>query len=194
LVNECADLIAGFDPDTYNPEDSNTWPDPKAEADAFLEFYGADWYKDQWWPKRLILKVVTIWATGIKELPNKIITGESPEAVCLTTDTYRTFDTSSTFICNEESGPFAIDDNYIMKKDVYSDNVLENDIDWEEDYPLSAILVEDPSHGDVTLNTDGSFTYEKGETFIDQDCFKYKAVDALSNEGNEANACLSSFK
>lgn len=56
--------------------------------------------------------------------------------------------------------------------------VLSNDIDVDGD-PLTAVKVADPSHGSVTLNSNGGFTYNPGEGFHGIDTFTYKAYDGL---------------
>ncbi len=53
--------------------------------------------------------------------------------------------------------------------------VLANDFDADGD-PLTAILVTNPSHGSLSLKTDGSFTYTPDEDFSGTDSFTYKAL------------------
>ena len=53
--------------------------------------------------------------------------------------------------------------------------VLANDFDADGD-PLTAILVTSPSHGSLSFNTDGSFTYTPEEDFSGTDSFTYKAL------------------
>ena len=81
--------------------------------------------------------------------------------------------------------PLAVDDDYEMYGDVLvvpAAGVLLNDTDADGD-PLEAVLVDPPSHGDLTLNEDGSFTYTPGAGFAGVDSFTYQADDAaaLSN-------------
>ena len=49
--------------------------------------------------------------------------------------------------------------------------------------PLTAVLVSGPSHGQLTLNSDGSFTYTPDAGYTGPDAFAYRASDgtALSN-------------
>ena len=57
-----------------------------------------------------------------------------------------------------------------------SPGVLANDTDSDGD-PLTAVKVTGPSHGTLTLNADGSFTYSPAAGFSGIDSFKYKATD-----------------
>jgi ELWxxDGT repeat protein/VCBS repeat-containing protein len=60
--------------------------------------------------------------------------------------------------------------------------VLANDVDPDGDV-LTATLAGQPSHGSVTLNADGSFTYLPASGFSGTDAFTYQASDggAVSN-------------
>ena len=77
------------------------------------------------------------------------------------------------------TAPLAVDDAYEMYGDtltIAASGVLQNDSDTEDD-ALSAVLVDPPSEGTVTLDSDGSFTYMLGATFDGRDSFTYKASD-----------------
>jgi VCBS repeat-containing protein len=63
-------------------------------------------------------------------------------------------------------------------------NVLANDSDVEND-GLTALLVSGVSHGTLTLNSDGSFTYVPHANFFGTDSFTYKAKDG-TDESNVA--------
>jgi VCBS repeat-containing protein len=84
----------------------------------------------------------------------------------------------------DNDAPVANDDSYSTPHNtaltVYALGVLGNDTDPELD-PLSAILVSGPSHGTVTLNSDGSFTYEPDTNFAGTDSFTYKANDGADD-------------
>ena len=54
--------------------------------------------------------------------------------------------------------------------------VLANDLDVEG-APLTASLVENGQYGQVQLNTDGSFVYTAGPTYVGRDRFTYRAND-----------------
>lgn len=58
-------------------------------------------------------------------------------------------------------------------------SVLDNDRDPDGD-PLTAALVSGPSHGALTLNADGTFTYVPAPNFHGTDSFTYRALDAVS--------------
>jgi VCBS repeat-containing protein len=57
-----------------------------------------------------------------------------------------------------------------------AEGVLANDTDIEDD-SLTAVLVTDVQHGTLTLNSDGSFTYEPDDDYHGIDSFTYKAND-----------------
>ena len=54
--------------------------------------------------------------------------------------------------------------------------VLANDSDPDNN-PLSAVLVSGPSHGTLTLNPDGAFTYTPATNHTGSDSFTYQASD-----------------
>jgi hypothetical protein len=58
--------------------------------------------------------------------------------------------------------------------------VLANDTD-PQSFPLTAALQNGPSHGSVTLNADGSFTYSPTPGYVGSDSFTYKANDGFNN-------------
>jgi VCBS repeat-containing protein len=80
--------------------------------------------------------------------------------------------------------PIGMPDVYDVDQDTAlivaaADGVLQNDIDEDEE-ALRAIHVSGsgPRHGTLTLNEDGSFTYEPNAGFIGDDSFQYEAQDA----------------
>ena len=80
--------------------------------------------------------------------------------------------------------PVAEPDSYETTADtpliVAAPGVLTNDSDADGD-DLTAILINAPSHGNIDLNTDGSFTYTPDAGFSGTDSFTYKANDATAD-------------
>ena len=76
--------------------------------------------------------------------------------------------------------PVAVNDSYATNEDasltVVAAGVLSNDTDVEHD-PLTAILVSGPTHGTVTLSSDGAFVYTPALNFNGSDSFTYQAND-----------------
>ena len=75
--------------------------------------------------------------------------------------------------------PTANPDAYSTAEDttlVAAPGVLANDSDPDHN-PLSAVLVAGPSHGTVSLNPDGSFTYTPATNHTGSDSFTYQASD-----------------
>jgi len=67
--------------------------------------------------------------------------------------------------------------------------VLANDTDADGD-PFTAVMVEGPASGTLTLNADGSFTYDPYDDFTGpEDSFTYKVKDDL-NDSNVATVTL----
>jgi VCBS repeat-containing protein len=63
---------------------------------------------------------------------------------------------------------------------VAAPRVLMNDSDSDDDL-LRTILASGPSHGQLTLNDDGSFTYSPDSDFHGLDSFAYRASDGTVN-------------
>ncbi len=92
-------------------------------------------------------------------------------------------------IISENDAPVAIDDYYNVDEDtiltVSSPGILVNDTDVEND-PLTAILMNNPTNGQITaFSGDGSFSYKPIENFSGSDSFSYKANDG-DLDSNEA--------
>jgi PKD repeat protein len=67
--------------------------------------------------------------------------------------------------------------------------VLASDTDADGD-PFTAVMVDGPDYGTLTLNTDGSFTYDPYDDFTGpEDSFTYKVNDVL-NDSNVATVTL----
>lgn len=90
------------------------------------------------------------------------------------------------FSVNAQDPPVAVADSYSATAGqplvVEAPGVLGNDVDTEGDQ-LSAQLVTDAGHGTVTLNLDGSFTYEPAPGFTGTDSFSYKVSDGQTVSG-----------
>jgi VCBS repeat-containing protein len=76
--------------------------------------------------------------------------------------------------------PSAGDDTYTTDEDtaleVVAPGVLGNDHDVDGD-TITTVLVDGPTHGTLTLDADGSFTYEPDADFHGADSFTYRASD-----------------
>jgi VCBS repeat-containing protein len=70
-----------------------------------------------------------------------------------------------------------------------ANGVLRNDTDVDGD-PLTAVLNSGPSHGTLTLNADGSFSYRAASGYFGLDTFTYRACDASGALGNVATVTL----
>src|SRR5439155_11446199 len=82
--------------------------------------------------------------------------------------------------------PVAANDTYTTPEDTTltasAPGVLANDSDVDGD-PLSAVLVNSPTHGSLTLNTNGSFSYVPAVNYNGTDSFTYKASDGTLESG-----------
>jgi uncharacterized repeat protein (TIGR01451 family) len=82
--------------------------------------------------------------------------------------------------------PVAANDSYSTNEDtpltVAAPGVLGNDSDVDGD-TLSALLVTGPSHGSLTLEPDGSFSYTPDANYHGSDSFTYKANDGHAVSG-----------
>jgi VCBS repeat-containing protein len=80
--------------------------------------------------------------------------------------------------------PAALNDFYSTDEDkeliISSPGILGNDTDFEGD-ALTAILMGNTSHGSMTLNADGSFTYLPDAEYSGTDSFTYKANDSMDD-------------
>ena len=78
------------------------------------------------------------------------------------------------------TAPVATDDAYSTDEDtqlnVAAPGVLDNDEDVDGN-PLTAVLVLGPSHGTLTLNSNGGFTYDPDANYNGPDNFTYRAYD-----------------
>lgn len=78
----------------------------------------------------------------------------------------------------------ANDDSYTVDErgslNIAAPGVLENDVDPEGD-PLTAMILDMPANGVVTLNVDGSFSYTHDGSETTSDSFTYRANDGTGN-------------
>ena len=85
------------------------------------------------------------------------------------------------------AAPVAANDSYTAEEGhtmiIDAPGVLGNDTDSNND-PLTASKVTDPSHGTVTLNSNGSFTYIPTAGYEGADSFTYRAYDGGLYSGN----------
>jgi len=72
---------------------------------------------------------------------------------------------------------FAVDEDGTLTVPA-ADGVLDNDSDAEGN-PFTAVLETDVSNGELTLNANGSFTYEPDANFNGTDSFTYRAIDSF---------------
>jgi VCBS repeat-containing protein len=87
--------------------------------------------------------------------------------------------------------PVATADSYVATEDATLDvnaeyGVLANDSDIEDD-SLTAVLVGDVSHGDLTLDPNGSFSYVPAADFSGTDSFTYRANDGTESDTATGN-------
>src|SRR5213075_916160 len=89
-------------------------------------------------------------------------------------------------ITDVNDAPVAVDDSYTTPEDttltIAAPGVLTNDSDVDGD-SLSAVLVSPPTHGSLTLNTNGSFSYVPAANYNGPDSFTYKANDGQADSG-----------
>jgi hypothetical protein len=83
-----------------------------------------------------------------------------------------------------QSAPVAVADGFTIAADgalvVEAAGVLANDFDSDGD-SLAAVLASNVSHGTLTLNLDGSFTYTPSPGYSGPDSFTYKANDGTAD-------------
>ncbi len=106
--------------------------------------------------------------------------------------TYQVFDgqdnsniaTVTINVGGENNPPVAVNDSYFVNEDytlnISAPGVLNNDTDADED-PLTAVKISNPSHGTVTLNSNGSFVYNPDTNYNGTDSFTYRANDGADN-------------
>ena len=83
----------------------------------------------------------------------------------------------TTRITVDNKRPIAEEDRFYQTSESISGNVLANDRDPDGD-TLSATILTLPSHGNITWNTNGSFTYHRHANFPGFDAFEYRVTDS----------------
>jgi hypothetical protein len=106
-------------------------------------------------------------------------------------DNYESSTATVSIVVN--NAPVANDDYYIVAFDAILDvagvGVLANDTDID---PLTASLVSGPSSGDLTFNSDGSFTYTPNSgTSATSDAFAYSITDGIESASATVNIAIS---
>ena len=125
-------------------------------------------------------------AVGVTTTFNSSVLGEHTIGVKVVDDDNAWSAATSTIQVTVNQPPVATDKAYSVDQEttlaVPAPGVLTGDSDVNGD-ALTALLVSGPSHGALTLNTDGSFLYAPNGGFVGLDSFAYQAHDgeAVSN-------------
>ena len=88
-------------------------------------------------------------------------------------------------VSNINDPPIANPDTYTVNQDVAltvnaANGVLKNDTDVDQEtLRAERVTGTGPTHGTLTLNDDGSFSYQPTAGFVGQDSFQYRAVDGI---------------
>jgi VCBS repeat-containing protein len=90
-----------------------------------------------------------------------------------------------TLTINDPNAPVAVADSYSVERNNEFDadastGVLANDTDTDGD-TLTASLATGPSHGTLTFNSDGSFSYVPSSNYTGTDTFTYTASDGVQS-------------
>jgi YD repeat-containing protein/VCBS repeat-containing protein len=117
------------------------------------------------------------WTPGYEQAGSYQVTFHATDlAVPPLTDS----ETITITVANVNRAPLAVADTYNATEDVSLvvglPGVLGNDSD-PDGTALTAVKVSDPAHGSVTLNANGSFTYQPELNYAGLDGFTYKASD-----------------
>ncbi len=93
--------------------------------------------------------------------------------------------TGNDVVLKPNKPPLAVDDTYKIPKDqtlvvASANGTLANDSDADSD-SLTAVVISGPSHGTLTFNVDGSFTYTPAAGFTGTDTFTYQAFDGAAS-------------
>lgn len=117
--------------------------------------------------------------------------------------TYKDFDgtnygnTATVSLSVTNIAPTTTADTYIIYKDSYDtaaegvDGVLANDFDYNSD-SMTASVVTGPSHGSLTLHSDGSFIYTPTAGYLGSDSFTYAATDGIATTNQSVSLTVTS--
>ena len=112
--------------------------------------------------------------------------------VCVSDGVVSDCETVTVTVNEVNAAPVAADDSYSTVEDtvltVAVPGVLGNDTDVDGD-ALTAVRVDAPAHGTLTLNPDGSFIYEPAANYSGGDSFTYQANDGHA-DSNVATVSL----
>jgi len=104
----------------------------------------------------------------------------STSGICGTSSLYSA-NTTVSLTVTPNPAPVAVNDSYSTNEDttlnVAAPGVLSNDTDAD---PITAVLSATVSHGSLTLNSNGSFSYTPAANWFGADTFTYRAYDGIS--------------
>ncbi|MGE5608133.1 MAG: Ig-like domain-containing protein, partial [Bacillota bacterium] len=132
---------------------------------------------------------ITGGGTGLSYTPDPDFSGTDTFTYTIEDGTGTGRQTTATVIMtvqNINDAPVASNDSYSTDEDVpltiSTPGVLTNDTDVDGD-ALTAVLLSGPSHGTLTLNANGSFTYQPASNYYGPDSFTYKTSDGQLQSG-----------
>ncbi len=97
-----------------------------------------------------------------------------------------------TLLYLSNSAPAAVGDSFVTDEDTAAlGNVLTNDADPDGD-SLTAALLSGPTHGSLSLSSDGSFTYQPAQDWFGTDSFTYSASDGTATSSATASITVHS--
>lgn len=102
------------------------------------------------------------------------------------TDTNTWSQATTVHVTPVNDAPIAVNDSYTTNEDTPLTigallGLLNNDTDVDTGATRTAALVSGPTHGSLTLNLDGSFSYTPDANYNGTDSFSYKANDGAAN-------------
>ncbi len=199
------DSLAPFDITVHNVNDApqiNGTPDTSVKEGAFYTFTPTATDVDE--GDTLTFSILNTPAfadfdTDTGELsgtPGNTDVGVYEDIIISVTDsagTTASLDGFTLTVIDVNAAPVAVGDNYCPPENetftVPAPGVLDNDTDEDEGAALTAELVTGVSHGVLSLNSDGGFTYTPDTGFSGTDRFTYRANDGLAESG-EAEVTL----